>query len=1028
MVLQTIVKPDGTKIRQTVDEQGNVTATQEITKEGEYKPWKIIDKRTGKPAGSPDKPPKGYGKGYASFEHAVAGSGKKVKYQYDDKGKLKERIVIDKQTGRILWKDVAGGATGAVMTNVIGKSRRIGGITAKDIKSVMATGKESAFYEEYEQGKPKYKVEQKVIKRLATKRLQNKRGEFVEVTPVEKEIKFTIFRNGREIPVETRRMADKEIGGRGSREYIISGLMKLLGKPRKEVEKMVRITKERAKKQPRNPTGEITPADVIATAQSIAMAKEQPGVQITPTKEGVYKGLTKAQKVAMHLSTLLSPKFMEYVKSLAPGGITPEEVVIKGMQLGRPPTEKEIIEMARQKKKAYEIYQKHKLPAHLATIFSPQAFDYIVSGAVPGGRTTRDVAIENIRRYSVEPARTGRKQKFMPYLIRSPAFQIPALYAGGAIIGSVGSPVVGAMVKSQKVAKVASSGLLRYGLPASMVAMTAPGAYLEYSFNVQSGMSKREALERVGAKFGKEAMTMLAFGMGLEKGLKAGFPVKRKKLKTPSGKTFVNALVLEYGEPRGAMKLLGKIDDVLPEELIGYEVGSSPFEAKTVRKILSRNLPEDELFKLQFHQEYGGRLKGVKSKFTDPGLIKYGTERLSSEAVEETLKIIKKEPHLIYGSQAGRAMYPERLGRRAIHDIDIMVFKNADEVLAMTQKIQKKLDDLGYITEIHEPRPGAFKIYTKQPDGSMGKALEIFSHETSYGTGVPEGGWGYKYGLKPQRLHGIKTMSPGEHFLRKGGSILRIGEKGFAPEAHRMKDIVDYILTAEGQIASMEASPLTSVIQAKMIKKMKRDLKRLQKAWGVTDEMLAQGQYIIGANLPGMTTPRPSLPLAPPTLVNRFSRPLSKEPRYKMTRASRMASDPIYGSPTEIYRRLAMAQRSYKKMAKPSPPSRASRARRRSMPSYPFMPMPSYPSAPSRQRPSYSASRPSMPSYMVESKPSYPSRPSSKRSKPPFPSAPKPSAPSFPSMPSYYYNLFSPRLPPIFARPPPMALKKRIKG
>jgi hypothetical protein len=1038
MAQRTIEKADGSKVRQFVDDSGKVVSEQKISKSGKHSSWKIIDPRTGKEASSPDKPPKGFSKGYSSFSHASAGEGKRIEEKRDASGNVLERKVIDKKTGKVLWKDVSGGATGAVLTNVIGKSRRIGGFSSKQIKSIEGRGKDRVTYEEYYQGEPVYKVEEKILKRLASKKLQKKGGNFVEVTPVEKELTVSYFRNGKAVPISSKRLSDREIKGRGDREYVISGLMKLLGKSRKDVEKMVRITKKRAK-SPANPKGEITPGDVIEMARATGQGQGKLA-EVRGTPEGVYGELTKPQKVSMHLSTLLSPKFVPYVTSLAPGGVTPQEVVVGNIKLSEPPSDKEIREFHNQRSKAIELYNKNRIPAHLATVFSPRAFTYLSSAVIPGGLTPRDVAIENLRRYSVEPARTGRKQKFLPYLLRSPAFQIPAFFAGGAVLGSTASPVVGKVAQIPGVVSLASSRLVRYGIPAVMMGQITSHAYSEYALNVQSGMPKTEAIERVAGKYGKEVANIVAVGVGLETGLKAGFPFKRKTLKTAEGRTFANALVLEYSEPRGAVKLLGKVDDIPAKELAGYEVGGSPFESKTVRRILEKGLPEEELFKLDFHQKYGGKLKGIPSQFVDPQVIREGTELLSNKAVKETLDIIKKEPHLVYGSQAGKTMYPGLLGRRAIHDIDIMIYKNADDVLKVAEKVNKRLNSLGYKTVLESGSSthstGAYKIYIEKPNGRYGKALEIFSKEASYGAGVPEGGWGFRYGLEPKKVKGVSAMSPGEHMLRKGGSILQVTEGGFAPAEHRMKDIVDYILTAKGQIASMEARPLMSVTRGKIIKSMKKDLKKLQKAWGVTDEMLEQGQFILGANIPSTSGVRGSYAVLPPTPSGLLTRPSSPgvSQRYSMPRASRLSSSsvPSRVSARDIYRRLASAQRNYLARGRPSRPSRAS-MRLNYRGSYGLRQRPSRPSAPSRP------SRPSMP--RTRSRPSRPSRPSPSVfdflfSRPSRPSRSRPSKgspsgsspPSSPSVPPYYYYLFSQAPFRPFGRAPPVALRRRRLG
>lgn len=139
---------------------------------------------------------------------------------------------------------------------------------------------------------------------------------------------------------------------------------------------------------------------------------------------------------------------------------------------------------------------------------------------------------------------------------------------------------------------------------------------------------------------------------------------------------------------------------------------------------------------------------------------------------------------------------------RVTADIDLQLPPEITELQAtqFTKQLAQKLQGKGYEVRVDSRRPTLIETKVK---GKWHHAVDIH-----YGTESlfeypkqPSSIYGGELGQKPYTQEGIKTMRLSEQLVRKGGSALTIrkGETGFkvGPEAHRIKDVVDFPEIAE---------------------------------------------------------------------------------------------------------------------------------------------------------------------------------------------------------------------------------------
>jgi len=238
-------------------------------------------------------------------------------------------------------------------------------------------------------------------------------------------------------------------------------------------------------------------------------------------------------------------------------------------------------------------------------------------------------------------------------------------------------------------------------------------------------------------------------------------------------------------------------------ELSRGVIVESPAKTAIIKKSLKDLYTSQEYAKLFGGEEIKGGLwilrktETTKSKFIQKQFIKE-TKTLSEKGAAEVLKFAKKEKADLYGSFGARQQMPTDLARTPA-DIDVQLQIGAEEAATKTQQLVKRLKQAGEKVRVSERSPTLIEAKT---NGEWHHAVDIHSSEevladTSSPVVAREKAYGLRLGQKPIKIEETKVMPLSEQAIRKGASIFTVREKGFAPEAHRTKDIGDFFTTTE---------------------------------------------------------------------------------------------------------------------------------------------------------------------------------------------------------------------------------------
>lgn len=206
-------------------------------------------------------------------------------------------------------------------------------------------------------------------------------------------------------------------------------------------------------------------------------------------------------------------------------------------------------------------------------------------------------------------------------------------------------------------------------------------------------------------------------------------------------------------------------------------------------------------------RELMGYSQDVKSAYRSTGVNLPETETMSQRGIEELFKIAKEKNALIYGSEAQRMQMPTPLKasekgiktRQAV-DIDVQFpVPEGAEAEAVVREAVARLQGVGEDIRVSASNP----MVAETSEGV--KAIDF--HAYSLEGGVQKQGWGFMFGQKPVKIGGTKFMPLSEQSLRKASSSISIqtdaqGVSSFAPDADRLKDVVDTVSTQKTLLAS----------------------------------------------------------------------------------------------------------------------------------------------------------------------------------------------------------------------------------
>jgi len=204
------------------------------------------------------------------------------------------------------------------------------------------------------------------------------------------------------------------------------------------------------------------------------------------------------------------------------------------------------------------------------------------------------------------------------------------------------------------------------------------------------------------------------------------------------------------------------------------------------------------------------------SKFNQ--LFPKETKTLSPKGTAIVKDFLKKEKGLAYGSWAVETQMPK--GRTAAYrgdidalagkpvagDIDVQLNLKAADTDLRAAALTKQLQKAGEKVRI-SPQKNSL-IESRGTDGQWHHAVDIHSIDDALTESLPvKGAYGFKFGQKPIKKEGIRTMRLSEQGLRKGSATLIADETtGLVrvnPKPHRMKDIPDFLATQRTLIDSM---------------------------------------------------------------------------------------------------------------------------------------------------------------------------------------------------------------------------------
>jgi hypothetical protein len=507
-----------------------------------------------------------------------------------------------------------------------------------------------------------------------------------------------------------------------------------------------------------------------------------------------------------------------------------------------------------------------------------------------------------------------------------------------------------------------------------------------------SGIVQEARVEPIG--FIGDIVGQAVFLKGATKGIKKVSPkISYQKLKVPTTtgeKILYRGITIEKGT-RGKPLIgvaEGKINIGTPKiplkksYLKSGLIVETPAQTAIIRKSIPAKFPKSEVAKFEKGLAITRSTELTPSRFVQRRFIQE-TKTLTPSGVKEVLKFSKKQKAQVYGSYAARQQMPPKLARKPA-DIDVQLPSGISEAQAtsLTKSLVSKLRRKGRKVRIGEQSPTLI-------EAKVGKewhhAVDIHTAEQAIKdiSSPAVGGervYGLRLGQKPIKIEGVQTMRLSEQGVRKFGSIATIREKGFAPAAHRLKDIPDWFATQE------------TLIRSKLFGKT-RLLRELEKTKALYPEQLfkaeapskvqvyAPKQKVAPSGIPSITGYFAlSVPKTPsPKILPSIGKPVSlsqilPSPSVSVS-ISKMPKYPSVSISKSVSKSLSLSiSKSIGKSISPSVSPKVSIAK------YPSLTSISPPSYPPSSPPSYPPSSP--PSYPPSSPPSYP--PSSPPSYPPY--------------------------------------------
>lgn len=188
------------------------------------------------------------------------------------------------------------------------------------------------------------------------------------------------------------------------------------------------------------------------------------------------------------------------------------------------------------------------------------------------------------------------------------------------------------------------------------------------------------------------------------------------------------------------------------------------------------------------------------------------TRTLSKKGTDIVKQFARKEKALAYGSYTADPQLPKgslASGRGVstkqpyIGDIDLQLKVGDAASAAKAKSLAAQLKAAGEPVRISRQTPTLIESFKS---GKWSHAVDIHSIDQPLDADIPlEQAWGFKFDHTPTKIEGVKSMPLSEFRTRKAASILTFRQKGFAPEAHRLKDIPDFLTSQE--YLSRVASP-----------------------------------------------------------------------------------------------------------------------------------------------------------------------------------------------------------------------------
>ncbi|MBI2138291.1 hypothetical protein HYU13_01770, partial [Candidatus Woesearchaeota archaeon] len=230
-------------------------------------------------------------------------------------------------------------------------------------------------------------------------------------------------------------------------------------------------------------------------------------------------------------------------------------------------------------------------------------------------------------------------------------------------------------------------------------------------------------------------------------------------------------------------------------------------ESPAATAIIRKNLPE--VYSSLEVTKFEKALPIVRSTQATPSrfVVKQFVEEaktLNPKGVREVISFARNiQEAEIYGSFAARQQMPGKLARTAA-DIDVQLPINQAQTNSLTQVLAKRLQSAGNEVRISPNNPSLIQAKIR---GKWKNAVDVHSIEASLSelqspAIAREKVYGLPLGQKPIFIQKVAVMPLSEQGIRKFGSAFTMREKGFAPEAHRIKDIPDFFAAQEVLIIS----------------------------------------------------------------------------------------------------------------------------------------------------------------------------------------------------------------------------------